>query len=259
MSTGSPSLEVRNAVATIRLRRPEQANRIEAGDVGVLLDHCAAISADRSVRAVVLTAAGPQFSAGYDLTALRDKPAGGDEAESVSSPFEQAVNAFEALPQVTVCALNGGVYGGSIDLAMACDFRYGVSAARMRMPAARLVLQYYTSGMQRYVSRLGLDNAKRLFLLGETLDAQQMLAMGFLHAVVEPEQLVELAQSTAARAAGMAPLAVSGMKRALNAIASNSLDPEATQRSHVQTTRSQDFREGVAAWHEKREPTFRGM
>lgn len=256
--SGPPSLERVAAVATIRLRRPSHANRVETADLKVLLAHCDALRRDSSIRAVVLTASGKQFSAGFDLSSSLGSSDPAPRLEGITASFAAMVDAFEALPQVTVCALNGGVYGGATDLALACDFRYGVTDARMCMPVARIGLQFYPSGLRRYASRLGVDNAKRLFLLGETLDAQRMLAIGFLHAVVEPDELMTIAAATAKRAASMAPMAVSGIKQALNALASGSLDVDETLRTEALTMRSQDLREGVAAWHEKREPMFRG-
>jgi enoyl-CoA hydratase len=251
-NSGSPALEL-GRVARITLRRPAQANRIEAGDVAVIVNHCEAISSDRHVRAVVLSAVGTIFSAGYDLTSVRD------DRQLPEQPFDSAVNAIERLPQVTVCALNGAVYGGSIDLALACDFRYGVPSTTMCMPTARIGLQYYLSGTRRYFSRLGLDAAKRLLLLAEKLDAEEMLALGVLHEIVEAGALEERAMETATRAADLAPLALAGMKRVLNALADGTFDPDAAAQAELVTKQSADFREGLAAWHEKRPPKFEGQ
>src|ERR1700758_4442165 len=99
------------------------------------------------------------------------------------------VDRLEDLGVPTICRLNGGVYGGSTDLALACDFRIGVDTSEMFMPAARLGLHYYTSGIKRYVSRLGADNAKRLFLTAEKISAAEMLRIGYLTALVAPGAL----------------------------------------------------------------------
>ena len=137
----------------------------------------------------------------------------------------------------TICRLNGGVYGGSTDLALACDFRIGVDTAEMFMPAARLGLHYYKSGIRRYVSRLGVDNAKRLFLTAEKIGAAEMLRIGYLTAMVPPEALDEEVDRLAAVLAGNAPVAMRGMKRAINEFARGKLDEEAADRRHRDSMR----------------------
>lgn len=254
----APKLEVSGSTATITLRRPRSANRIEAGDIVVLQAHLNGLRADASVRCVILTGTGRHFSAGYDIGSVRETLERGAREEGGSNAFASLVDAVEALPQVTVCAINGGVFGGSTDLALACDFRIGVPTTRMLMPAARLGLHYYGSGMRRFVSRLGLNAAKRLFLLAEELDAEEMRAVGFLNEVVAPADLLSRAHAIADSAATTAPLASSGMKALLNAIGNGRWDASSEDAERA-CLRSDDLREGVEAWREKRRPVFRGQ
>ena len=100
---------------------------------------------------LVLTGTGRAFSAGYDLGSIAERATSAAEQQSAGSAFEVVANRLEDLAMPTICRLNGGVYGGSTDLALACDFRIGVDTAEMFMPAARLGLHYYTSGIRRYV------------------------------------------------------------------------------------------------------------
>lgn len=251
-----PVLSIEGPIATIRLNRPAQANRIEPEDLQVLTDHCAQISADHSVRAVILTGTGKHFSAGADLTKMMQGRSADTDTGHVANPFGQMVNAVEALPQPVICALNGGIYGGATDLALACDLRLAVPSVKMFMPAARLGLHYYLDGMRRYVSRLGFNTAKRLFLFAETLDAEEMLATGFIDRIVPVESLHDAALEAAHTVAGMAPLAVQGMKAALNDLAQDRLDAEAFARQETRCLRSEDLQEGVTAWNEKRPPRF---
>ncbi|NDZ17330.1 3-hydroxybutyryl-CoA dehydratase [Variovorax sp. WS11] len=257
-SNGPPSLHVEGRIATLRLRRPARANRIEAGDIAVLRAHCLALRAATDVRAVVLTGTGRHFSAGYDIGSVLRTLGAGQASSAGGNAFADMVDAVEALPQVTVCALNGGVFGGATDLALACDFRYGVPQTRMFMPAARLGLHYYPSGLRRYVSRLGLNAAKRLFLLAEELEAPELQDIGYLDAIVPPNELMPLALATAQTAAAHAPLASAGMKTALNALAHGVWDADAVALAEAACLRSADLREGVAAWAEKRVPQFNG-
>src|SRR5664279_5315578 len=140
---------------------------------------------------MVLTGTGRAFSAGYDLNSVAERASSANEERSAGSAFEVIVNRLEDLSLPTICRLNGGVYGGSTDLALACDFRIGVDSCEMFMPAARLGLHYYTSGIKRFVSRLGADHARKLFLTAQKIDAAEMLRIGYLTAMVPATRLDE--------------------------------------------------------------------
>ena len=156
----------------------------------------------------------------------------------------------------TICRLNGGVYGGSTDLALACDFRIGVDTAEMFMPAARLGLHYYKSGIKRYVTRLGVDNAKKLFLTAQKIEAPEMLRIGYLTAMVPAEALDEEVDRLATVLAGNAPRAMRGMKRAINEFARGELDEAAADLRHRDSMRGTEINEGIKAFAEKRPPKF---
>jgi enoyl-CoA hydratase/carnithine racemase len=150
------------------------------------------------------------------------------------------------------------VYGGATDLALACDFRIGVPAIQAAMPAARIGLHYYKSGILRYASRLGHDNAKRMFLTAERLDAAELLRIGFLTRLVAPEALDAAVDGLAEAIAANAPLAVQGVKLALNELARGGWDEAVFSRRAGAALASGDLREGLAAVQEKRAPVFRG-
>ena len=251
-----PVLERLGARATIRLNRPNHLNRLQADDLDVLLNLFAEIEADPSIRVLVLTGTGRAFSAGYDLNSVAERAASEVEQKSAGSAFEAMVNRLEDIGIPTICRLNGGVYGGSTDLALACDFRIGVDSCEMFMPAARLGLHYYKSGIARYVARLGLDNAKRLFLTAERIGAAEMLRIGYLTAMVPAEALDEEVGRLADILAGNAPVAMRGMKRTIHEIARGQLDEEAADRRHRESMRGDEIREGIKAFSEKRPPRF---
>ena len=168
------------------------------------------------------------------------------------------VDVVEQCRAVTIAAVQGGVYGGATDLALACDFRVGSSAAEMFMPAARLGLHFYQGGLERYVTRLGLDTAKRLFLTCERLDAREMKACGFFTHLVEPDALQTVVDGLTETLGAMAPLPLFGMKKHLNLIARGLHNPEAIAQEVLRTVHSEDLQEGGAAWREKRKPVFKG-
>jgi len=251
-----PVLELDGARATIRLNRPRHLNRLQADDLDVLHDLFDRIEADPAARILVLTGTGRAFSAGYDLNSVAERAVSAVEQRSAGSAFEMVVNRLEDLGVPTICRLNGGVYGGSTDLALACDFRIGVDTCEMFMPAARLGLHYYRSGIARYVARLGVDNAKRLFLTAEKISAAEMLRIGYLTAVVPAEALDEEVDRLAGLLAGNAPIAMRGMKRTINEFARGKLDEAAADNRHRESMRGEEIKEGITAFSERRPPKF---
>jgi enoyl-CoA hydratase len=251
-----PVLDVDGPRATIRLNRPRHLNRLQSEDLDVLVKLFDRIEADPAIRVLILTGTGRAFSAGYDLNSVAERATSADERPSAGSTFEAVVNRLEDLAVPTICRLNGGVYGGSTDLALACDFRIGVDSGEMFMPAARLGLQYYTSGIKRYVTRLGIDNAKRLFLTAQKIEAAEMLRIGYLTAMVPAEALDEEVDRLATLLAGNAPMAMRGMKRTINEFVRGELDTAAADRRASESMRSDELKEGVKAFAEKRPPRF---
>src|SRR6476661_8247895 len=247
-AASTPVLDIDGARATIRLNRPKHLNRLQSDDLGALLGLFDRIEADPAVRVLVLTGTGRAFSAGYDLGSIAERAAAAPEQQTAGSAFEIVVNRLEELAVPTICRLNGGVYGGSTDLALACDFRIGVDSGEMFMPAARLGLHYYKSGIVRYVSRLGVDNAKKLFLTAEKIAAPEMLRIGYLTAMVPAEALDEEVDRLAGILAANAPLAMRGMKRSINEFARGRLDEEAAERRHRDSLESAEIKEGVKAY-----------
>ena len=254
-AASAPLLERKGARATIRLNRPRHLNRLQPEDLDQLLRLFAEIEADPTIRVVVLTGTGRSFSAGYDLGSIADRAANAQE-QVAASTFEVVVNRLEDLGLPTICRLNGGVYGGSTDLALACDCRVGTEACEMFMPAARLGLHYYTSGIRRYVSRLGVDNAKRLFLTAEKIDAAEMRRIGYLTALVAPDTLDAEVDRLATLLSANAPSAMRGMKRTINEFARGALDEEASDRRARDSMHGEEIGEGVRAFAEKRPPRF---
>ncbi|WP_407177185.1 enoyl-CoA hydratase/isomerase family protein [Bradyrhizobium sp. STM 3562] len=250
-----PLLERDGARATIRLNRPRHLNRLQPEDLDALLRLFDAIEADPAIRVVVLTGTGRAFSAGYDLGSIAERAASAQE-QTAGSAFEVVVNRLEDLGLPTICRLNGGVYGGATDLALACDFRIGVDTCEMFMPAARLGLHYYKSGIRRYVSRLGVDNAKKLFLTAQKIDAAEMLRIGYLTAMAPAQALDAEVDRLAAALAANAPIAMRGMKRTINEFARGGLDELAADKRHRDSMHGEEIKEGVKAFAEKRPPRF---
>src|ERR1700723_1162561 len=141
-TASTPLLEIDGARATIRLNRPKHLNRLQPDDLEALLKLFDRIEADSAIQVLVLTGTGRAFSAGYDLGSIAERAKSAPEQQSAGSAFEVVVNRLEDLAVPTICRLNGGVYGGSTDLALACAFRIGVDSGEMFMPAARLGVRF---------------------------------------------------------------------------------------------------------------------
>ena len=258
-----PVLTIEGGRATIRLNRPAHLNRLHPEDVAELSRIFALIENDRNIRVAVLTGTGRVFGAGYHLGELAEQrkkvdPTAGSDAPYQDSAFERMCDMLEDLRVPTICRLNGSVYGGATDVALACDFRIGVDSCEMFMPASRLGLHYYRRGIIRYASRLGVGPAKKLFLTAQTIKATEMLRIGYLDEVVAAAELDETVDRLAELLAAQAPIAVEGMKRSLNEYARQAFDHDAANQRHAQSLRSEDILEGVTAWHEKRKPAFKG-
>jgi enoyl-CoA hydratase/carnithine racemase len=252
----TPVLHLDGGRATIRLNRPKHLNRLQPDDLEALLKLFDRLEADPAIRVLVLTGTGRAFSAGYDLGSIAERAASAGEQQTAGSAFEVVANRLEDISMPTICRLNGGVYGGSTDLALACDFRIGVDTAEMFMPAARLGLHYYTSGIKRYVSRLGADNARKLFLTAQKIEASEMLRIGYLTACVPAESLDEEVDRLASLLAGNAPIAMRGMKRAINEFSRGQLDEAACDRRARDSMRGAEIKEGIKAFAKKRPPKF---
>lgn len=247
-----PALDIAGPVATLTLQRPAVHNRLETDDLVALRHTIDRVDGDPSIRVLVLTGAGPTFCSGYDLNAFSAGP------RDPLTNFEALTDAVERCRAVTIARLQGPAYGGGTDLALACDFRLGVDTARMFMPAVRFGLQFYPNGLRRWVTRLGLQAAKKLFLTGATIDAAEMLRIGFLDEVLPAGDLDTAVAALAATLSAMPPRALDGTKRVLNDIARQQFDDGRARELHRASLVSHDLREALAARAEKRAPTFTG-
>jgi enoyl-CoA hydratase/carnithine racemase len=239
-----PSLTISGIKATIRFERPAEHNRIDPDDIPVLRRHLDAIAATPEVRVVVFTGAGNRtFSSGFTVGAIMKR---------LDRSFEDLLDAVERFPLPTICALNGSVYGGATDLALACDFRIGVRGTGMFMPAARFGLHYYPGGLRRFVAALGPAQAKRIFLTAQTLRAEEMLRIGFLTELVPRAKLEKRVAEYVAALADCEPTVVKSMKRQIDALAAGERPQASSREDYERSLASEELRRRLAALGKRR-------
>jgi len=237
-------LRIDGDVATLRLARPAEHNRIDPDDLPVLRAHLETVLDTRGMRALVITGSGSRtFSSGYTVDAIADR---------LDRGFEDMLDAVERFPLPTLCALNGSVYGGATDLALCCDFRIGVSGSRMFMPSARFGLHYYPGGLRRYVALLGAAQAKRLFLTAQTIDADEMLRIGFLTELVAKKTLAAKVDEYVAAIRACEPEVVRSMKVQIDRIAGGDRKAGKSRTDYERSLRSPALRARLAAVRSRR-------
>ena len=239
-----------NGVGRITLNDPSVHNsltRQAMNDIrSVLADW-----ADADIRALVITGTGKSFCSGVSLGEVANE-------DWSNNPLTNLCDAVEEFHTPTICALNGGVYGGGAELALSCDFRIGVEGMKMFVPAAKIGVHYDPSGIGRYVQKLGAQTARRIFFLAETFDDQALRDIGFLDYLVAAAELPDFTNALAEKLAQAAPMAVQGMKRTVLEISRGTLDAKAAEQRIAACFASKDHIEGLAALSEKRAPKFKG-
>jgi enoyl-CoA hydratase/carnithine racemase len=222
-----------------------------------ILDAIAAALGELDARCVILTGAGGMFSAGYDIG---DMPAEtfADEAEKlVAHPFAAAIEALERYPYPIVAALPGHAIGGGLEVALACDLRIAAAGIRVGMPPAKLGLVYSHTGIQKFLDVVGAARTAELFLVGRNVPVERALEWGLVNSVVAAEELEAAALELAGEIAANAPLSLAGNKRVIRELlAARTALPPDLEAELVELRRScfvsEDFREGVRAFAEKR-------
>jgi enoyl-CoA hydratase/carnithine racemase len=250
------------AVARLRLDNPAKRNALDHDVLDAIAAVMPRLDDGIEVRCVIVTGSGEMFSAGYDIGDIPDESFESDAEALVAHPFAAAMDAISAHPFPVVAAINGHCLGGGLELAVRCDLRICADGAKLGMPPARLGLIYGHTGLRRFIDVIGVARTKELFLVGRNIEAARAERIGLVNDVVAAAEIESAALELAGRIAANAPLASRGNKRAIETLASfDRLAPG--QEAELVALRascfaSEDFREGVRAFGEKREPRWRG-
>jgi enoyl-CoA hydratase len=242
------------ALAIITIEHPP-ANAISRAVVLGIGEALEQSAADESCRAVILTGAGPKFfAAGADITEF-----GSDAAATVAAAQHFTLE-MESSRLPIIAAVNGIAFGGGCELAMACDVRIASENARFGQPEIKLGIIPGWGGTQRLPRLIGRSAAMELLLTGDPIDAARALQLGLVSRVVGADTLLDAARDVAGRFAGQAPLAVAATKRAVTAGLDRPLREalDAEREEFVALFATEDAREGISAFLEKRPPSWSG-
>ena len=260
MSSGTLRLdEPAPGVARLTISNPGKRGALDHA----ILDRFANTMPELDARCVIITGEGATFSAGYDIGDLPEEVFADEAEKLIAHPFAAAIDAVEAYPFPTVAALNGHAIGGGLELALSCDLRIAAGTIALGMPPAKLGLVYSHTGIRKFIDAIGAPRTRELFLLGRRIDARTARNWGLVNMLAEDGRLPEEAVELAAEVAANAPLASRGNKRVISAVldAHVALDPVIEQELIALRRAcfsSQDFREGVRAFAEKRPAEWRG-
>ena len=254
------TVDVRRAgdgIATVTIDRQEALNALDVTTLTELRDLLNDLEADETTRVVVLTGAGDRaFAAGADIKYMRGLDV--DDAKAWGALGHETTRLLEAMPQPTIAAVNGVALGGGCELALACDIRYASAGAKIGQPEINLGLIPGWGGTQRLARICGVGVAKELIFAGRNVDAEEALRIGLVNELADPvlDKALETARALAAKSAAALATAKRAINLALGANHRDNLDAEAGLFGDLFGT--DDAREGLAAFVEKREPRFTG-
>ena len=246
-------------VARLTISNPSKRGALDHA----ILEALASTMPRLEARCVIITGEENTFSAGYDIGDLPDSISADEAERLVANPVAPAFEAIEAYPYPTIAALNGHAIGAGLEIALACDLRLAAGGIAVAMPPAKLGLVYSHSGIRKFIETIGAPRTRELFLVARRIDARIAREWGLVNAVAEPDQLVQEALRLASEIAANAPLSQQGNKRAIRAVLDAHGELPLEVKRELDQLRlagfsSEDFREGVRAFAEKRPPNWRG-
>jgi enoyl-CoA hydratase/carnithine racemase len=250
------------AVTRLTISNPARRNALDHEILDAIAETIPQLDRGIENRCVLITGAPPLFSAGYDIAGIPEQSFERDAEALVAHPFHAAMEAISRHPWPTIAAVNGHCLGGGLELAITCDLRICAAGAKLGMPPAKLGLIYGHTGLRKFLDAIGLPRTKELFLTGRNLEAARADEIGLVNEVVADAELEHASVALAAAVAENAPLSMRGNKHAIDLL---NASPELTEQQEAGLVAlrescfaSEDFREGIRAFAEKRRPQWTG-
>jgi enoyl-CoA hydratase/carnithine racemase len=256
--------EPADGVVRLTISHPAKRNALDHPILDAITSTLGDLASPGSqARCVLVTGAHGMFSAGYDIGEIPEEEFEERAERLVAHPFTEAIDALEAFPHPTLAVLPGHTIGGGLELALACDLRVAQEGIKLGMPPAKLGLVYSHTGLRRFLDAIGATRTRELFLLGRYVDAPTALDWGLVNRVAAAGELEAVALDIAGELAGNAPLSQTGNKRIIAELlrAEGELAPDVEEELielRRQSFASQDLREGMRAFGERRPPRWRG-
>ena len=252
-------LSTSDGIATLQLNRPEAMNSLEPEIVEEFMLALEQVQNDNAVRVVVLTGSGKAFSAGGDLSYLVNL-SDPITARNFIASVGQLVKRLMSLKKPVIAMVNGVAAGAGFNLALACDIIYCAQSARFSQSFAKVGLVPDCGGLYLLPRIVGFHKAKELMFTGDLLDSETALRLGIVNQVLADNELKDATYKLAARLAQSAPLAIGMIKNMVNQSDTFDLDGTLECEANLQALclQTEDHKEGVAAFKEKRVPQFKG-
>jgi enoyl-CoA hydratase/carnithine racemase len=256
--------EPADGVVRLTISNPAKRNALDHPILDAISATLAELEESESAaRCLILTGAHDMFSAGYDIGEIPEEEFEERAETLVAHPFTEAIDALAAFPRPTLAALPGHTIGGGLELALTCDLRVAAEGIKLGMPPAKLGLVYSHTGLRRFIDTIGVPRTRELFLLGRYIDASVARSWGLINYLADSDRLEDLTLELAGEMAAGAPLAQTGNKRVIAALLQEQsrLTPE-VESELIELRRasfaSQDLREGMSAFAERRTPRWTG-
>jgi enoyl-CoA hydratase/carnithine racemase len=250
-------VDTKDYICTLILNRPQKHNALTPRILQQLRETLISFKEDKGIRVVIIRGAGDKaFSAGFDISLL------GGQSEGEEDYLQEALKSIRDCPVPVIAMINGFALGGGCEIAVNCDLRIAGDNARFGMPQAKLGMMESYQAIQRFINIVGVTHTKEIFFTGRMIEAPYAKEMGLVNQVVSGKDLGEVCYNLAQEIAANAPLSVKGSKAIIEkCLGCQALTPQVEKEIQEIVTdifRSQDCKEGMSAFMEKRKPRFTG-